>query len=377
MADWSGGGSYTILRESNRTSFADTVIDRSGREVPRDSLGLPARIDEVLSAGRAGAWLQGERRLTRRLYLIVGLRADHYDELESGGYLSPRGSLTWRQREEWTWRFALGRYRQPPALSWTLQPRNRTLEASRNDMAVAAVEWLVRPDTEFMAELYYKRYGDLPAGIDVGTDSTAATDYLVLTNSGVGYGGRDDDFQSLGYLRLASRGSGEAFGLELQAQKKFSEVPCYGQVGLSVGKSGYRAVNGRWYPGQFDQRVILTVGGGYVKSAAWEFSGKFRIATGAPYTPAYDPSLNPERPGLVQNLPEEYLAERLGLSHQLDVRADRRWNFAGWSMIAFLDVQNIYNYASPTRPRWNFAEGEIVDRNSIAILPTVGLTVEF
>lgn len=377
VADLAGGVSYKLLRETNRASFADTVLDRSGREVSRDSLGLPARLDEALSGGRAAGWLEAERSVARRVSLTAGLRADHYEELESGVFLSPRGALTFRPEDAWTIRLAAGRYRQPPSLVWLLNPANRKLRASRNDMAVAAVEWLVRPDTEIMAELYYKRYRDLPAGIDSGTDSTAATDYLVLTNAGVGYGGRDDDFQSLGYLRLASRGKGEAFGFELQAQKKFSEVPCYGQIGLSVGKSGYRAVDGRWYPGQFDQRIIVSIGGGYVLNAAWEFSAKFRVASGAPYTPVYDPARNPLRPGTVQNLPEEYLSERLGVSHQLDVRADRRWNFESWSMIAFLDVQNVYNFASPTRPRWDFAEGKVESRNSIALLPSVGLTAEF
>jgi len=165
--------------------------------------------------------------------------------------------------------------------------------------------------------------------------------------------------------------------MEVLLQKRFSSVPCYGQLGVSVGKSGVRAANGRWSPSQFDQRFILSLSGGYVASPRWEFSGRLRVATGAPYTPVYDPARNPVRPGFIQNLPEEYLSERLDTTHQLDVRVDRRWNFQSWSMISFVDVQNIYNARPPSRPRWNFADGEVEDRGSIGILPSVGISAEF
>jgi hypothetical protein len=232
-------------------------------------------------------------------------------------------------------------------------------------------------DTSIRLETYYKRYRDLPGGVDPGTDSTRATDYLVLTNTGVGFGGREDDFRSFGYIDLVSRAGGEAFGAEILLRKKLSEIPCYGQVSVGVGKSGYRALNGTWYPGQYDQRCILGISGGYVFNPRWEFSSRFRLITGAPYTPIRDPRTNAASPGETQVLPEEYLTRRLDMSHQLDLRVDRRWNFARRALIAFLDIQNVYNFKTPQVPNWSFADQRIEDRNTIGILPTVGLRADF
>jgi len=375
--DGSAGIQLRRVSAETRTSFADTIYDRSGRAARRDSLGLPARLTEEVRSGKVGAWAQLERDLAARWRASLGLRADRFDRLRRPLALSPRGSLAWRTSERLRLQLAAGRYHQAPALVWLARPENRRLRWLRNDMGVLGAEWLLRDDTALTAEAYYKRYADLPGGIDPGSDSTAATDYLVLTNAGVGYGGREDDFQSFGLFPLASAGTGEAFGMEVLLQKRFSSVPCYGQLGVSVGKSGVRAANGRWSPSQFDQRFILSLSGGYVASPRWEFSGRLRVATGAPYTPVYDPARNPVRPGFIQNLPEEYLSERLDTTHQLDVRVDRRWNFQSWSMISFVDVQNIYNARPPSRPRWNFADGEVEDRGSIGILPSVGISAEF
>lgn len=38
---------------------------------------------------------------------------------------------------------------------------------------------------------YYERYCDLLGGTDPGSDWSRATDYLVLSNGGVGFGGRE------------------------------------------------------------------------------------------------------------------------------------------------------------------------------------------
>jgi hypothetical protein len=161
------------------------------------------------------------------------------------------------------------------------------------------------------------------------------------------FGGREDDFQSFGYFPLNSRATGRAYGVELLLQKRFSEIPCDGQISLGYNQSEYTAGNGKKYPGQFDQRFIFNISGGYVFNSRWEISSKFRYFTGAPFTPVYRPA---ENNGAIQNLPEEYLSQRLQAGHLLDVRLDRRLNFSNWAMIVFLDVQNIYNFKLQRRP---------------------------
>ena len=35
---------------------------------------------------------------------------------------------------------------------------------------------------------------------------------------------------------------------------------------------------------------------------------------------------------------------------------DRRWNFAAWNLVAYYDVQNVYNNKSTGSVRWNARE---------------------
>ncbi|MCG8608694.1 TonB-dependent receptor, partial [bacterium] len=113
---------------------------------------------------------------------------------------------------------------------------------------------------------------------------------------------------------------------------------------------------------------------GYKFNSKWEISGKFRFFTGAPFTPVYHPDDNG---GLVQNLPEEYLSERLKAGHILDIRVDRRFDFSKWNMIVFLDLQNVYNNKYFVRPRYNFWESRIEERTQIGLLPSIGISAEF
>ncbi|RMI12603.1 MAG: TonB-dependent receptor, partial [Calditrichaeota bacterium] len=196
-------------------------------------------------------------------------------------------------------------------------------------------------------------------------------------NTGTEFGGRDDDFQSFGYFDLVSRGKGRAYGAELYIQKKNSEIPIFGQMSLTYSRSEFTALNGQTYPAPFDQRFIFNFTGGYLPNKNWELGLRFRLFTGIPYTPVYRPSENPIQPGFVQNLPEEYLSARLPVGHQLDLRIDRFFYFRGWTLVTYLDIQNIYNYKVPIRPRYDFWEDKIETSNAIGILPSIGIRANF
>lgn len=369
-----GGGLYAGLAmkniiNDNTTVFADTVYDRSGRRVPVGSLGIPAANVIDLTTQKYAAYAEWEQKLSPWLNFNLGLRGDVYAFLDQSFYPSARLAVGFKPAENVKFKASLGRYYQSPSYVWVVNPVNRSLQALRNDTAILGMEYLLRPDVNFSIESYYKRYRDLPTGTVPGR-----TDYLVLTNTGVGYGGREDDFQSFGYFPLVSQGRGRAYGFEVLLQKRFSEVPCYGQISLGYNQSEYTAANGVTYPGQFDQRWIFNLSGGYVFNSKWEFSSKFRFYTGAPFTPVYLPAQNG---GEIQNLPEEYLSRRLAAGHHLDVRVDRRFNFSGWAMILFLDIQNIYNNRVQRRPSYDFWENRIDDRDDLGLLPSLGISAEF
>ncbi len=362
------GASLKRVSNENNSAFADTILNRSGQRVSINDTDLPQFISFDKTASKHAAYLEFEQFIGQNIDLNFGLRADYYGFINEEFYFSPRLSAVVKASPKLSFKFSAGRYYQSPSYVWTLNEFNKDLVALKNDMFIAGFEYLLKDDVKLSVEGYYKNYSDLPTG------TTSETDYLVITNTGVGFGGREDDFLSFGYIPLTSTAKGNSYGAELLIQKKYSDTPLYGQISLAYNKSEYTAGNGIVYPGEFDQRFIFNIAGGYKFNEKWEFSSKFRFFTGAPFTPVYRPS---ENNGEIQNLPAEYLSERLDISHVLDVRVDRRFNFDAWTLIVFLDVQNVYINDLPTRPRYDFFEDKIDETNSLTIIPSIGISAEF
>jgi hypothetical protein len=239
-------------------------------------------------------------------------------------------------------------------------PENRDLEFVAADQVVFGIDHLLREDIKISLEGYVKWYSNYPASV--------TRTYLVLANTGAGYGGADEGYASFGVDPLVSQGKGQARGLELFVQKKASTVPHYALLSISYSESEFTPLNGIARPGNFDQRLIVNVGGGYRFNERWEVSTKFRLATGRPFTPynadgTQDAAL--------------YNTSRAVTNHSLDVRIDRRFMFRSWTLIAYLDIQNIYNRKPVDVPRYNYATGEIETTGSIGILPSLGISAEF
>lgn len=365
------GVSAKAVRNENRTVFADTIYDRSGNRVAVSDLGIAAdtKLDAV--RGKWAGFAEIEWNPVERLQVTAGWRQDYFDFIDRPWAGSPRLAVKYQAGALNTFRVAAGEYLQSPAYIWVVNPANRDLKPLRNRMAVAGWDHLLRDDTRMTVEVYAKRYSNLPAGVIPGVN-----DYLVMSNTGASYGGREDDFQSFGFFELASTGKGRSDGAEFSVQKKFSAIPLYSLFSLAYNKSEVTAPNGRTYPGQFDQRWIVNLSGGYVFNSKWEVSGKFRYFTGVPYTPVYRPSANPGRPGSIQNLPSEYLSERLDPGHQLDIRVDRTFNRPGLTLILYADVQNVYNFKYPMKPNYDFWKDKVSTRGDIGILPSIGMSLK-
>jgi len=366
------GLSSKAVFNDNTTVFADTVYDRNGRRVHYSEIGVN-QVNKIDASGnKYAAFIEFDWLATPSLDIAFGIRADYFNYLESPFYWAPRLSLKYRISSRHSLKVSSGIYYQSPSYVWVVNPVNRNLKALKNQMIILGWDYLIQNDLRLTAEGYYKRYTDIPTGRTPGV-----TDYIVQTNTGTGFGGREEDFQSFGYFDMVSGADGLAYGAELFVQKKFSEIPCYGQVSFSYGKNEFTAGNGNSYPGANDQRFIFNLSGGYIFNSRWEISSKFLYFTGLPYTPVYRPSENSTNPGFIQNLPEEYLSGRLDAGHHLDIRVDRYFYWRTWTIILFLDIQNIYNNKIPLRPRYDFWDDEIITSSDLGILPTIGLSWEF
>lgn len=366
------GLSAKSVRNDNQTNFAEFIYDKSGNRIPIAITGLPQKLSSDAVFNKYAAFIEADWNALQKLEINAGVRADYYDPLRREFYLAPRLGVQYQLTPSIKLKSSFGSYFQQPSNVWLINPFNRSLKALRNDMAILGFDYRLYDDTRITVEGYYKQYSNLPTGTISGLN-----DYYVLTNTGASFGGREDNFQSFGFNNLVSGANGTAYGIEISAQKKFSDTPFYYQFSLSLGKSEFTAGNGKKYPGQYDQRMIFNLAGGYVFDNNWEISGKFRVFTGTPYTPQYRPSENTANPGSVENVPEEYLSERLNTSHHLDIRVDRYFNFTNWTLIVFLDIQNIYNNKLPTRPRYDFWEDEIRTSGGIGILPSIGVSATF
>jgi hypothetical protein len=323
-----------------------------------NNLSVNARTDTI--AIKAAGYVQFSQTVGR-VRGTVGLRLDHFNLIEHQNAVSPRASLRYTFSELTKLNLSVGRYAQAPSYIWlATNPANRKLEYIKVDQYVLGLDHLLRSDVQLSIEGYLKEYGNYPASV--------LQPFLVLSNYGSGYGGSQEAYASFGVDPLVSEGNGKAQGVELFVQKKLSETPYYGIVSVSFNKVEFAGVDGVRHPGSYDQRWIINLGGGYVLNNEWEFSAKFRFATGRPYTP-YN-SNGTQSPLL-------YNTARIGNNHSLDVRADRRWLFSGWSLIGFIDIQNIYNRQSHDIPVFNERLGYEEDRQNIGILPSLGLSAEF
>jgi outer membrane receptor protein involved in Fe transport len=361
-----------FVKVDNNTVFADTIYNSSGQRVPVNSLGIPQNTQIKAHGNKYVTYLNADWHVFPRLTLDLGLRVDYYSFLENPFYFSPRLNLKYKLTNSLSIKGSLGKYYQSPSYVWMVNEENRNLKALQNNMAILGIDYMLKDDLRLSVESFYKSYGDLPTGTlpDIN-------DYLVITNTGTVYGGSEDDFQSFGYFPMVSDASGIAYGFEWLLQKKFSDIPCYGQISLAYSKSEYTAGNGLTYPGQFDQRFIMNVAGGYKFNGNWEISSKYRYFTGVPFTPVYRPQDNTQNPGSIQNVPEEYLTDRLNAQGIWDLRVDRYFYFCSWRLVVFLDIQNVLNNKYEIKPRYDFWEDEVVTQNSIGILPTIGISAEF
>jgi len=147
-----------------------------------------------------------------------------------------------------------------------------------------------------------------------------------------------------------------------------SEIPCYGILSLTYSKSDFKALDGITRSSSYDQNWLLNLSGGYRFNMYWEISTKFRFASGRPYTPFDDNGVQS-----ISNLN----SRRLKSIHSLDVRVDRRWIFKNWTLITYIDIQNIYNRRNLSGIRWDPIKRTVDETSSIGILPSIGISAEF
>jgi hypothetical protein len=336
-----------ILLPTFRTSYGDSL--------PNTSLNSKSNFS------KAAVYAVYHQHLFERLFANFGVRADYFDPLENKFYFSPRFSASYALTDLTNINLSTGIYHQAPSYIWLLaDATNKELKNVRADHLILGFDHRLQEDVLLKVEGFLKDYKNYP--------TSKIRPYLVLANSGAGYGGSENGFSSFGLEPLVSDGKGISRGVELSLQKKLSEIPYYGLMSFTYSKTDFTPLDGIERQGSYDQTWIFNLSGGYKFDEKWEASLKFRYSSGPPFTP-----FNPDGSQSISL----YNSERLKPNHSLDLRVDRRWFFDRWTLITYLDIQNIYNRKNSTSIRWDSRAQKIDDESSIGILPSIGVSLEF
>lgn len=348
------GGTAKLI-EADYDIFFPNFVTTFGDTLPITSLNTRNNYTKF------GIYTNYNSLLFNRLTANLGVRSDIFTALNKKVYFSPRFSLSYALTELTNINFSTGIYYQSPSYIWLEAfESNRDLKMIKVNQFVLGFDQRISADALLKVEAFYKDYNNYP--------TSTIRPYLVLANTGAGFAGSDDNFSSFGLEPLVDAGFGKARGVELSVQKKLSDIPYYGIFSFTYSKSDYTSLDGIERTGSYDQNWIINLSGGYKFNEFWEVSSKFRFASGKPYTPfLFDGS----------QLIIDYNSHRLKSSHSLDIRVDKRWYFSGWTLITYIDIQNIYNQKNQSGIRWDRREMRTDESSSIGILPSIGISAEF
>ncbi|MCF8368538.1 MAG: TonB-dependent receptor [Bacteroidales bacterium] len=336
--------------------------------------------------------------LKERLTLSLGLRMDanNYSESMSNmlDQFSPRFSASYALTEKFSINFNTGRYYQRPAYTTLgfrdnegmLVNKNNGLTYISADHLVAGVEFLPDRNSKITFEGFYKFYQNYPFSI---------RDSIALANKG-------GDFGTVGDEEVRSESDGRAFGFEILAREKdfkgFNIILSYTFV-----RSEFKNIKEEYIPSAWDNRHILNLTVLKSLKKNWDVGAKWRFVGGPPYTP-FDVLKSSIRPAWdVQNSPyldySRFNTLRYGNFHQLDVRVDKKYFFNRWSLILYVDIQNLYNFKFEDQGFYtNLDENgnlnidpatadlpydqqkynlRLLPNESGTVLPTIGIIVEF
>ncbi|MBI5404295.1 MAG: TonB-dependent receptor [Ignavibacteriae bacterium] len=319
---------------------------------------LPALdFDKNTLTYKAAAFLQVSQKFLNFIKINAGFRYDYFDFINVKNYISPRASVSVSLLNNFNLNFSYGIFYQSPSYVWLVSnDRNRDLKNIRADHYIAGIEYLPTKDTKATVEVYYKKYRNYPV--------STLRPYFILANNG----GNFENTTNFGLEPLITAGTGYAQGIEFFFQKTLSEK-FYTTVNLSLFKARYTSLDGVERQSDFDNRVLFVTNGGYIAGKGWELSTKFRYLGGRPYTPI----------SIVDGVQfiTQYNSARLPDYYSLDIRVDKRWNFAKWTLVTYIDIQNITGRKNITAYNWNKYKNIIEENKSLGVFPTIGINAMF
>jgi hypothetical protein len=335
-----------------------------------------------------------------KLALSLGVRADANSYSSSMKNLidqfSPRISASYKIKPDFSLNFNTGRYYQLPAyttlgfsnIAGDLLNKDNGLKYISVDQLVAGFEYLPGEQSVISLEGFYKYYRNYPFSVN---------DSISLANKGADYGTFGDE-------EVLSIAEGQSYGAELLARNRnlwgFNVVLSYTWVRSEFKKFDKNLqLTSDLVSTSWDNKHLLNLTATRDLKRNWQVGFKWRFVGGSPYTP-----FDTDKTSLISAWNargREYLdysqlnSVRLDPFHQLDIRIDKQYFYNKWSLMLYLDIQNVYNFKSdepdkfipqsdangdfivdPSNPE-RYLMKTIVSDGAGTVLPSIGIIVQF
>jgi hypothetical protein len=310
----------------------------------------PEEYDSRLSAAETQiaayadyAWTRGDFTWT------PGLRYER-DGFSGKSVVDPRLLLTWQPdavNRVWT---GGGVYHQTPRyLDIAADPSNLDLKSERSTQWVLGYSRHLREDLRLSAEGYYQRLDDLIVFDDRTTNIAA------------------------------NIGEGSATGVDLMLAKRMSRSwSASATYSYSRARRDDKLGEGE-YASDWDRPHAFGIVGVWQPSDRWTFSAKWKYASGRP-TDAFvvhSDVLGDAGPVRYSKELTRTNAERLPAYHSLSLRADYQRRFGPLSLVAYLDILNVYGRENANGYEWDERRGVNIIEGLDEPIPTIGLRFEY
>jgi len=331
--------------------------------------------------------------IDQKLGLSVGLRTDFNsyssDMANPFKQLSPRFSATYRLAEKLNLNFSTGRYYQLPpytALGYSngtgeYLNKNNNLKYISADHFVGGIEIIPIENAQFTVEGFYKNYSKYPFSV---------VDSVPIASKGADYGIFGDEL-------LTSTSDGRAYGIELLGRlKEFKKINLV--FSYTFVRSEFMGLDSKMIPSAWDNKHLFNLTATKRFNRNWDVGMKWRFVGGAPYTPydyeksSYKAAWDIQGRGYLDY--SKFNTERLNPFHQLDLRVDKQYFYSKWSLMIYVDIQNVYNHQADQPPlllRESDANGlpvtdpanplkyslKYLKNETGTVLPTIGVIIEF
>jgi outer membrane receptor for ferrienterochelin and colicin len=278
-----------------------------------------------------------------------GMRYER-DGFSGKSIVAPRLLLSW-QPDSVTrvWTGGGVYYQAPRYLDIAADPSNLNLKSERSTQLMAGFSRHLREDLHFSAEGYYQRLDDLIV-FDDRTTNTA--------------------------LNI---GKGSAAGVDLMLTKRMSQNwSASATYSYSRARRDDKLGEGK-YASDWDRPHAFGIVGAWQPSDRWTFSAKWKYASGRP-TDAFvvhSDVLGGAGPLRYAKELTRTNAERLPAYHSLGLRVDYQRRFGPLSLVAYLDILNVYGRKNGNAYEWNERRGVSIIEGLDEPLPTIGLRFEY